>query len=95
MSSRKCRFGCTPPYDQIGRPCPECRANHERDMDVSYAEYILEKQCKELDKILPATDAEWRAHCDEVAPLEPVASLSLDFRSKPGIDSLPSFWETD
>ncbi len=95
MSSPDCVHACRPPYASFdrNRPCPACLEQHGRDMDVSYAEYTLQKQHLQLLKAVPATDAEWLTHCDELAPLELVASMSLDFRSKPGIDSLPSGWE--
>jgi hypothetical protein len=42
---------------------------HERDMHESWEEYQLEKQARIIDAILPATDREWGAQLDQVAPV--------------------------
>lgn len=84
MSSRNCAFGCRPPYGEIvggsrHRPCPACMRKHERDMHKSWLEYEQEKQARIIDAILPATDREWEAQLDQVAPVvTPTFSLRFD-----------------
>ena len=83
MSSRACQFGCRPPYkDGFGRPCEACMRKHGEDMEDSLAECRMERAARAFDAILPATDREWEAHLDQVAPLvTPGFSLRFDLPS--------------
>jgi hypothetical protein len=69
MSSERCVHGCQPPYYRLGEPCAACRAWHDEAMDRSFEEYRLEQESDRQDAFVPATDAEWRMHLDQVAPV--------------------------
>jgi hypothetical protein len=70
LSSEKCVHACRPPYmGDPHRPCPACREWHDEAMDRSFEEYVLCQESDTFDKHVPATDREWRDHCDQVAPL--------------------------
>jgi hypothetical protein len=87
MSSEQCKFGCQPPYmSDPHRPCPACQRWHDEAMDRSYEEYRLQQLSDVEEMIISATDREWHDHLDQVAPVV-ASNFSLDFRSKPFIDS--------
>ncbi len=69
MSSRRCEYGCRPPYQSGNRPCKACREKHERDMDRSFHDYVEQQEARTAAEYAPATDAEWRSYLDQVAPV--------------------------
>ncbi len=71
MSSERCVHGCRPPYHELyNSPCPACRQWHDKQMDLSYQEYRLEREARAVDAFVPATDREAREWLDQVAPVE-------------------------
>ena len=64
-----CQFQCQPPFWFHGKPCPWCADRYEEAMDESYVAYQEEKASIAFERILPATDREWRNRLDQVAPV--------------------------
>ena len=64
-----CTFQCRPPFPFYGKPCEWCARRYEEAMDESHRAYQEERASIAWERILPATDREWRDHCDLVAPV--------------------------
>jgi hypothetical protein len=64
-----CQHQCQPPFGVFGKPCAWCAAEYERLMDESYQDYKEEKASIAWERILPATDREWRDYLDQIAPV--------------------------
>ncbi len=55
---------------------------HMADMEESLREYRTEQAARLFDAIVPATDREWEAQLDQVAPVVPYEfTFNFDFRS--------------
>lgn len=65
-----CRNACPHVYQhEEQRWCPDCRAEHERHLERQGELAAVALEHREFLAIPPATDAEWLARLDDIAPL--------------------------
>jgi hypothetical protein len=69
-----CRIACSRQENDETQWCGECRQELERYRDRQGEIAALSLAHREHDEITPATDTEWAARLDEMAPMVGVLS---------------------
>ena len=77
MCRHSCREAKETKYHIMGW-CRECIKEDDEAMDRSYCEYVEEKAADAALAIPAATDAEWSAYLDTLAPL--VGSQAVEYK---------------